>query len=211
MPLEVIGSGFGRTGTMSLKRALDQLGFGPCHHMEEVFAHPEQVPHWQALVAGGAVSWENVFAGYRTQVDWPGAHYWRELAGAYPDAKVIHTARPEELWWKSFSGTIGVLLADPGQLPFPPHMRDMMAVAVRIVGEQTFGGSFADRDAALAAYRRRTAEVLAAIPADRLLVFDVADGWEPLCRFLGAPVPAMPFPRVNAPDEWWKLVKGEPR
>src|SRR5580698_1644093 len=123
MTLEIIGSGFGRTGTMSLKRALDQIGFGPCHHMEEVFAHPEQVPHWQALVAGGTADWGAVFAGYRSQVDWPGAHYWRELAAAYPNAKVIHTARPEELWWKSFSSTIGALLSGYDDMRFPPHVR----------------------------------------------------------------------------------------
>src|SRR5271168_2365452 len=123
MTLEVIGSGFGRTGTMSLKRALDQLGFGPCHHMEEVFANPGQVPHWQALAAGQAVDWNLVFAGYRSQVDWPGAHYWRELAAAYPRAKVIHTERPEQLWWKSFSATIAVVLGSYQDMPFPPHMR----------------------------------------------------------------------------------------
>jgi hypothetical protein len=113
MGLKVIGSGFGRTGTMSLKRALEQLAFGPCHHMEEILAHPEQVPHWQAVVAGQAVNWDEVFAGYRSQVDWPGAHVWQELAAAYPQAKVIHTVRPEEQWWKSFSQTIGTLHDSP--------------------------------------------------------------------------------------------------
>lgn len=82
MSLQVIGSGFGRTGTASLKRALEMLGFGPCHHMEEVLANPAQVPHWQAVAAGEAVDWELVFAGYRSQIDWPGAHVWRELAAA---------------------------------------------------------------------------------------------------------------------------------
>src|SRR5271165_5153635 len=109
MSLAVIGSGFGRTGTLSLKNALETLGFGPCHHMEEVFGHPEQVTHWQAVAAGGTVSWDTVFAGYRSQVDWPGAHVWRQLAEAYPEAKVIHSIRPEEAWWKSFSATIGTL------------------------------------------------------------------------------------------------------
>jgi hypothetical protein len=94
MALKIIGSGFGRTGTASLKRALEALDFGPCHHMEEVFANPAQVPHWQAVAAGKPVNWDEVFAGYRSQVDWPGAHVWRELAAAYPHAKVIHTERP---------------------------------------------------------------------------------------------------------------------
>ena len=206
MALQVIGSGFGRTGTMSLKQALEQLGFGPCHHMEEVLAHPEQVPHWQAVVAGRAVNSDEVFAGYRSQVDWPGAHVWRELAAAYPQAKVIHTLRPEEQWWKSFSNTIAALLtsSDPG--PAPPHIRTMMEVAAQFIGPQMLGG---DRETALMAYRRRTEQVRAAIPSERLLVFDVAEGWEPLCRFLGVPVPGTPFPRANSTEEFWKLVKGE--
>ena len=95
---------------MSLKRALEELGFGPCHHMEEVLTNPQQVAHWQAITAGRPVKWDEVFAGYRSQVDWPGAHVWRETAIAYPKAKVIHTVRPEELWWKSFSPTIAKLM-----------------------------------------------------------------------------------------------------
>ena len=126
MPLMVIGSGFGRTGTASLKRALEILGFGPCHHMEEVMAHPEQVPHWEAIVAGEPVEWDEVFSGYRSQVDWPGAHVWRELAAAYPDAKVIHSHRPDEAWWKSFSSTIYKLFTIYKDVPLPPHVVAMM-------------------------------------------------------------------------------------
>ena len=97
MALEIIGPGFGRTGSASLKRALEILGFGPCHHMEEIFAHPEQVPHWEAVAAGSPVDWDAVFAGYRSQVDWPGAHVWRELAAYYPESKVVLSIRPESL------------------------------------------------------------------------------------------------------------------
>ena len=129
MTLAIIGSGFGRTGTMSLKRALEELGFGPCHHMEEVLSNPEQVTHWQAIAAGRPVKWDEVFAGYRSQVDWPGAHVWRETAIAYPKAKVIHTMRPEELWWKSFSTTIAKLMIDYKNMPLPPHVRAMVDVA----------------------------------------------------------------------------------
>ena len=103
MSLTVIGSGFGRTGTMSLKRALEKLGLGPCHHMEEVAANPEQLVHWSALVRGEQVDWDQVYAGYRSTVDWPGAQFWRELAAAYPEAKVIHSSRSAESWWASLS------------------------------------------------------------------------------------------------------------
>jgi len=156
MALEIIGSDLGRTGTLSLKRALETLGFGPCHHMDEVLAHPEQVPHWQAIAAHRPVDWEAVFAGYRSQVDWPGAHVWRQLAAAYPKAKVIHTLRPEEQWWKSFSGTIAILLSSYKDMPVPPHVRAMMGVAEQMVGTETIRGAFTDKEAALAAYRRCT-------------------------------------------------------
>jgi hypothetical protein len=119
MSLTVIGSGFGRTGTASLKCALEILGFGPCHHMEEVMENPEQVAHWQALVAGKPVHWGDVFKGYRAQVDWPGAHVWRELAAVYPDAKIIHSVRPEDAWWKSFSATIGNVFLHYKEMALP--------------------------------------------------------------------------------------------
>jgi hypothetical protein len=210
MALKIIGSGFGRTGTMSLKRALEQLAFGPCHHMEELLVHPEQVHYWQGIVAGQRMNWEEVFAGYHSQVDWPGAHVWRDLAAAYPQAKVIHTVRPEEHWWRSFSQTIAALLTSDQEMRPPPHVAAVMQVATQIISTQTFGGPLTDKQAALAAYRRRTEEVRAAIPPERLLVFDVAEGWEPLCRFLDVPAPVTPFPRLNSTEEWWRLVKGEP-
>jgi hypothetical protein len=211
VPLAVIGSGFGRTGTASLKRALETLGFGPCHHMEEVMAHPEQVAHWQAYVAGEPVQWDEVFNGYRSQVDWPGANVWRELAQAYPDAKVIHSVRPEEAWWKSFSATIGKFFTIYKGMPMPPHVAAMLdAMHVAIV-QRTLGGEPTDRERVLAAYRRRTEEVRAALPPDRLLVFDVAEGWAPLCAFLDVPVPDEPFPRVNSAEEFWQFFdEGKP-
>jgi hypothetical protein len=209
MSLAVIGPGFGRTGTMSLKHALEQLGFGPCHHMDEVFAHPEQIPYWQAVAAGRPVVWDDVFAGYRSQVDWPDAHPWRELTIAYPQSKVILSVRPEAAWWTSFSATIGALFDAPDQVPLPPHLRTMRDVAIELIQVQTFGCPSTDREGVLAAYRRRTEEVCAAIPAERLLVFDVAEGWAPLCRFLDVPVPDAPFPRMNSTEQFWKTVRGE--
>lgn len=211
MTLSVVGSGFGRTGTRSLKEALEFLGFGPCHHMEEVYPSLEQTAHWLAALAGEPVDWNAVFTGYRSQIDWPGAHFWRELAAAFPDAKVIHSVRPDEAWWNSFRQTIGKAVTLPvDKYPLPPHalaltiaVRDQMIIP-------TIGPDPLDRDAALAAYRRREAEVRAAIAPERLLVFDVAQGWEPLCRFLGVSVPDAPFPRRNTKDDFWEKFGGEP-
>jgi hypothetical protein len=207
MTLAVIGPGFGRTRTMSLKHALERLGFGPCHHMEEVFAHPEQVPHWQAVAAGRSVIWDEVFAGYCSQVDWPGAYRWRELAAAYPQAKVVLSVRPEAAWWKSFSATIGALLDAPDQVSLPPHAEAMRNIVMEIIQVRTFGCPVTDREGAVAAYRRHIEDVCAAIPAERLLVFDVAEGWPPLCRFLDVPVPAVPFPHVNTTEQFWEMVR----
>lgn len=206
MSLRVIGAGFGRTGTMSLKLALEQLGFGPCHHMEEVLKNPAQLPFWQAAAAGQPVDWDAAFAGYGAMVDWPGCNYWRELAAHWPEAKVIVSVRPEDAWWESFSATIGTLLGMREQIPVP-HVR-----ATLEMGAATVARAFdppTDREAALTAYRRRTAEVRAALPADRVLVFDVAEGWAPLCAFLEVPVPNNAFPRTNSTDDFWRLIRGE--
>lgn len=210
MSLRIIGSGFGRTGTRSLKEALEILGHGPCHHMEEVLENPPQVTHWQAVRDGRPVDWPRVFDGYGAQIDWPGAHVWRDLAEAFPQARVIHSIRPDDAWWASFSKTIGKLLTVYRDMPLPPHVRDMMEVAEEIIGQRTFGGRWADRDAALAAYHQRTEDVVSVIPPERLLVFDVAEGWGPLCRFLEVDVPDTPFPHRNVTAEFWDVVGGEP-
>lgn len=210
MALDVIGSGFGRTGTKSLKAALERLGYGNCHHMHEIVEHPDQVAHWQKLAAGKTVDWNDVFAGYRSQVDWPGAHVWRELAEAFPQAKVVHTVRPEEQWWASFNKTIGKLMGRYTDLPLPPHIRDILAAWNDLAGKGTFGGVLDDKAVGLAAFRRRTEEVLNALPAERVLVFDVAEGWEPLCAFLGAKVPDEPFPHHNLRADFWEVLGGEP-
>lgn len=208
MGLKVIGSGFGRTGTMSTKIALEQLGFGPCHHMVEVMADPAQPPYWDAVVAGQQVDWKAVFAGYTTQVDFPGAAVWHQLAEAFPEARVIHTERPEDEWWASYSKTIGKFFATAPDLPLPPHIAAIFRTMDSLLIKGVFGGL--DRDASIAAYRANNARVRATIPADRLLVFTPSDGWAPLCAFLGVAVPDAPFPRTNARDEFWAHFGGEP-
>src|ERR1700734_987024 len=122
MTLKVIGSGFGRTGTMSMKLALEQLGFGPCHHMVEVMGNPAQPAHWKALASGKAVDWNDVFLGYNSQVDWPGASVWHETSMHFPAAKVVHTERPEDEWWKSFDMTIGKFFRVAHEMGLPPHI-----------------------------------------------------------------------------------------
>ena len=203
MSLSVIGAGFGRTGTMSLKLALEQLGLGPCHHMAELHKHPRQVPAWQAAAAGEAVDWDAVLAGYKSTVDWPSAHYWRTLADHFPAAKILLSTRPPERWWASFSETIAKVLETHGAID-DPNRRAIIAMAHVIVTEKTFAGAPGDKQTALAAYQKRIDDVTAAIPPERLLVFDVAEGWAPLCAFVGLPIPDTAFPHANSREEFWQ-------
>jgi len=198
MPLDVIGSGLGRTGTKSLQTALNQLGFGPCYHMIEVFQDRERnVPLWLDAAAGRP-DWEAIFEGYRSTVDYPGAAYWRELTDRYPEAKVVHTVRDPESWVESTQATI-----------FRPEGTAMQAIAAGTPTGQFFesvtrdvAGHFCDRAFLLDYFRRHTEAVIERIPADRLLVYDVSEGWEPLCTFLGVPVPGTPFPAENSRAEF---------
>jgi hypothetical protein len=209
VPLKVIGSGFGRTGTMSTKVALEQLGFGPCHHMVEVMNNPGQLAKWKAVANGEQVDWADIFDGYNSQVDWPGAAVWRETTAAFPDAKVVHTERPDDAWWNSFNVTIGKFLTLLPTLELPPHFADIFQTMSDWWFKDTFGDHM-DRDTAISAYRRNNERVRDTIPPERLLVFDVTEGWEPLCRFLEVPVPDKPFPRSHPRDEFWAHFGGEP-
>lgn len=193
MTIEVIGTGFGRTGTDSMREALDILGFGPCHHMREVNANDDQKALWRALARGEAPGWERLFEGYRSAVDWPSAHYWRELIEVYPKAKVLLTYRSPESWWTSFEQTILASIrasTDPGSL------------GVALIKEQVFGGRPDDRAQAIAIYEANVQAVRETVPAERLLVHSLGDGWEPLCAHLGVAVPAQPYPSRNSAKEF---------
>ena len=204
MALKIVGSGLGRTGTKSLHTALPMLGFGPCHHMVEVFTHPESVPLW--IEAGhGRPNWDAIFADYQSMVDYPGAHYWRQLAAHYPDAKVLHSVRDPDKWFDSTQATI---FAPGGAASAPGPMADFF---------NSFAGDIrphmADRAFMTDHDRRHTEEVIAAIPPERLLVYEVGQGWEPLCAFLGVPVPAEPFPSENSRAEFiarTAAMRGDP-
>jgi hypothetical protein len=188
MPLKVIGTGFGRTGTDSMREALNILGLGPCHHMGEVLRGEEQRQAWRAVARGESPDWERLFEGYTSCMDWPSAHYWRELIAAYPDAKVILTSRSAESWWASFEKTILRLIGEAN---------DLESFGRRVVANQVFGGRPHDRAHAMAVYEAHRQDVIATVPADRLLVHELGDGWEPLCRHLGVPVPDQPYPSRN--------------
>jgi hypothetical protein len=207
MALEIIGPGFGRTGTNSLQLALEQLGFGPCHHMHEVGAHPGLLTAWDAVSRGQPGDWDTMFAGYRSQVDWPGAAVWRDLVDYYPKAKVVLTVRDPDAWYDSMEKTIIPFMATHRDNP-DLHGRAIADMTQRHINQRVFGGRITDRAHAIAMFHANTENVKAAVAPERLLVFDVKEGWEPLCAFLGVPVPDTPFPRVNSTQQFndpeWK-------
>jgi hypothetical protein len=210
MSLEVIGAGFGRTGTLSLKYALQKLGFDACYHMIDVLQTPGHAAVWSAAADGQPVDWDALFAGYRATVDWPGAYFWRELTARYPEAKVILSVRPAEAWYRSARDTIfGISRADmPAELP---GAGDQHAMAEKVVWGGTFGGRFEDKAHAIDVYEKHNAEVKRTIPADRLLVYEPGQGWEPLCRFLNRPIPDEPYPHVNTTEEFNSRLKSRQR
>lgn len=198
--MRIVGAGLGRTGTHSLKLALERLLGGGCYHMSEVFEHLDHVPTWHAAIRGEPVDWEPVLGGYAAIVDWPGAAVWQAVATAYPDALVLlSTRRDAAAWLKSARATIlnsgpeNALADDPSVPGFVPMVRDMFA---------RFDPDWRDDDAAMAAYDRHNAAVRRDVPPARLVEWQPGDGWEPLCAALRVPVPEEDFPHVNTTEEF---------
>ena len=198
MALKIVGSGLGRTGTKSLQSALNMLGFGPCHHMVEVFAHPETAPLWIAAAAGRP-DWDAIFAGFGAMVDYPGAHYWRQIAAYYPDAKVLHTVRDPDQWFDSTQATI---FAPGGASTRPGPFAEFFASFTN-----GFRAHMQDRAYMTDYFRRHTEEVKRTIPPERLLIYEAGQGWEPLCKFLGVKVPEEPYPNENTRAEFIARVQ----
>ena len=200
MEIAVVGAGVGRTGTHSLKLALEQLLDAPCHHMLEILGDPTQIPAWTDAIEGRPVDWAAMLARYGAIVDWPGGAFWRELSAANPDALVLLSVRDPESWYRSASNTIFLTFDN-----MPPEVAPWMA-SVRKLLHDRFSDRFEDPTAMMDAFVRHNDTVRAEIPADRLLEWTVSDGWEPICERLGLPVPAEPFPVTNTTDEFREMI-----
>lgn len=200
MPLKIIGAGFGRTGTLSMKTALEMLDVGPCHHMIEVFGKPDHIKLWQNAADGNSVDWESVFNGYNSAVDWPACYFWEALSELYPESKVILTLRDPNQWYDSavatiFRGMIGNLDA----------MKDPHGLLIRkLILENTFGSELANRDHAISIFNKHNQQVIDTIPPERLLVFEASQGWAPLCEFLAVPTPTADYPNTNSTEDFEK-------
>ena len=202
MALDVVGAGFGRTGTLSLKHALERLGFGACYHMLEVARnHPEHRALWSAARRGEPVDWDALFEGYRAAVDWPACDFWRELAAHYPQSKVLLSVRDPDRWYDSVRNTIHLSTSE-NLASDDPETRAAAEWAQRQLWDANFGGRMDDRAHVIGVFERHSGKVRAAVPPERLLVYEAGSGWEPLCAFLGVPVPDEPFPHVNTTEEF---------
>ncbi len=192
MALKILGAGFGRTGTESMKRAIEMLDLGPCYHMYEVLPDPARISMWRDIALGRRVpDWESIFRGYEACVDWPAVLYWRELAAYYPDAKILLTHRGADSWYASMDKTIlHMLRADPE--------------SGRTLSVQTQFGGDLSRANLIETYKRHVAEVQAEFGPARLLTYELGSGWEPLCTFLECPVPDRPYPTGNTASAFHK-------
>lgn len=208
----VIGAGFGRTGTMSLKVALDKLGFGPCYHMVEVMNNKNHVQLWIDHADGKKDNLELILQGYNSAVDWPTVTYYKELLALHPNAKVVLTTRDPESWYASCIATI--FASSRSNLIvslFFPQIGRFVRMVQKIVWKGTFGDNFANKDHALAVYNRHVEEVRATVPPEQLLEFSVKEGWAPLCKFLDVPTPHGPFPNVNDQQEFQRRMAASKR
>ncbi|MFC4001880.1 sulfotransferase family protein [Prauserella oleivorans] len=206
--MKIVGAGFGRTGTASMKAALEHLGFGPCYHMFDVIADPGKMHHWRRAVDGEDMDWSKVFAGYQSTVDWPGCAFWSQIAEAYPESKVLLTVRDPQRWYDSTYKTIYQFYTAETDPAVPAEMSEVFRPLVgKMIWEGTFGGRFEDRDHAIEVFERHNEEVRGTVPASRLLEYEVGSGWEPLCEFLGVDVPDVEFPHVNDSASMPELVE----
>jgi hypothetical protein len=211
--MKLIGAGMPRTGTLTQKVALEMLGLGPCYHMVDVLADLDQAALWQRALDGEG-PWDEIFDGFQSTVDWPGGYFYRELIGVYPDAKVLLSVREPQAWEASMRETVWAVrhgeslirLLSSAQAHVNPRWRGFVEMIDRLVWEGTFASSHAEPGEMIATMERHNEEVRRNVPAERLLVWNVSEGWEPLCEFLQLPVPDEPLPHVNDRTEFLNRV-----
>ena len=217
--VKVIGAGLGRTGTASLQSALEELGFGPCYHMFEVFQNPGHADFWKAAWRGEPADWDGVLGSYEATVDWPACTFYAELLERHPDAKVLLSVRDPERWYESTRQTIykigKIATGSPfsrlgfallSRLVFGRFKTGQGTMAEEIIWQGTFDGRFEDKDHAIGVFDRHNEEVQRRVPEEQLLVYEVKEGWGPLCEFLGVEVPDKPFPHLNDAAEMRRMI-----
>ena len=209
MSLKVIGAGPGRTGTLSLKTALEQLGYGPCHHMKSCIESSQQTQWFLDAANGLSVDWRQVFERYEAAVDWPSAAYYRELMQTFPEAVVIFSNRSADTWYESVASTIFRVVPNlPRWLRWlVPHIDRWGTMVKKTIWDNEFGGQFEDREMAIEFFNDRLAEVKTLVPPERLLVHSAAEGWGPICEFLGVDKPTTAYPYINDASRLQRAVR----
>ena len=196
MKIEVLGAGFGRTGTNSLKIALENIGYGPCYHMYEVANKPDHVDLWNDGIEGRELKVDKIFRNYRSAVDWPSVAFLPSILSKYRDAKVILTMRDSAEWYESASATIFEAMLSSDRIP-SAEARKRVSMSRRLVLEQVFNNNYSDKEYCVKIYNEHIENVKNLVPSDQLLMYKINDGWAPLCEFLNVPIPNEPFPVVN--------------
>ncbi len=199
--MQLIGAGLPRTGTTTLQAALGRLGFGPCYHMIELYRQSDHARLWRDIAEGRPPDWARLFGGYRATVDFPACLFYQALMAQYPDAKVLLSVRDPERWYASTQATIAQI---PPTFPrwlrrLVPRLDHLLTVAERLYWDGFFDGRFGERAEAIARFQRWNEDVQRTVPPERLLVFDVKQGWGPLCAFLDVRSPTSPSPTSTTP------------
>jgi hypothetical protein len=205
--MKLIGASFPRLGTLSTKAALEQLGLGPCYHFLTQFERPQDIDVWQAAAEGKPVDWTAFFADFQSAVDWPASRFYKQLMALYPDAKVLLNVRDPEAWYESMLKTVYPASRMGLSAPAESILARMGRMIDTLSWQPLFHGRFEDKPYALSVFERHNQEVQDYVPADRLLVWDVKEGWEPLCRFLGVAVPDTPFPHLHDTETFRKQLE----
>ena len=218
MSIKIIGAGFPRTGTNTLRECLEKLGYVKTYHMKNLLTKPENLHYWTTLQATGTTDWEGLYEGYQATVDFPCYPWYKEHMKQYPEAKVILSTRPFEKWYASFYSTIwqtqnppeAERLAMGERIAADPRLQTVMKVmkfSKQAMNEDHFQGKFSDKEFMEKVFNDHNEEVKNYVPADKLLVFDATEGWEPLCKFLGVEVPNEPLPHTNKREDFAEMVK----
>lgn len=217
MSIKIIGAGLPRTGTNTLKESLERLGYTKTYHMKELLVNPKSLHYWLSLKNTSTTNWDELYDGFQATVDFPGYPWYKEHMKQYPDAKVILTIRPFEDWYASIYSTIwmagpqtlGQKLKMMSKLLFNPRLRAVIK-CVKFAKRTIFGvhleGKFADKAFAEKVFNKHIDDVKAYVPAEKLLVYDVRQGWGPLCQFLGKQVPAEPLPHLNKKENFKEML-----
>lgn len=206
MSIEVIGAGFGRNGTLSLKYALEKLGFEKCYHMLELNQEKDEDLTWMALARGEPVDFDKLFEGYRASVDWPSCNFWREQMAWYPDAKVILSERDPDRWYASIMNTIYPFSVEARKMD-DPLMQRRSKMVFELIWDGVFDGRMEDKDHVIGVYLAHNQAVKDEVPPEKLLVFESSQGWAPLCEFLNRPVPDEPYPKVNTTEDALAMIR----